>query len=117
MRRVWLLTILAWVLVGCGGGKLPATSEKEKAALPEGHPPVEGGGPMAGLGDPGPTDGNALPLRLQGLSSVQEVEKGKVRLTRAPDRKAVDVASARTMRARIAGSVWATAILRPESLA
>ena len=78
MQRIWCLLVLSMVVAGCGGGKLPESTEKEKAALPEGHPPVEGGGGMAGgLGDAGPTDENALPLRLQGLSSVQELEKGK----------------------------------------
>ncbi len=68
---------------GCGGGKLPEESQDQSAGaqtgqMPEGHPPVNGqGGPMAGsmLGDSGPTDDNALPLKLTGLSSVEELKR------------------------------------------
>jgi tetratricopeptide (TPR) repeat protein len=82
---------LAMVVAGCGGGKLPENAEKDKAALPEGHPPVEGGGAMTGgLGDSGPTDGNALPLRLEGLSSVEELEKGKTMTENAEARAAFE---------------------------
>ena len=82
MRRLGLLVFMAiWVGgSGCGGGKLPQESKgKDQAALPEGHPPVDGTAPMSGgtLGASGPTDGNALPLKLEGLSSAAEMTRGK----------------------------------------
>jgi tetratricopeptide (TPR) repeat protein len=85
MRSLWIAIFLgaAVFAAGCGGGKLPEAQKKEQAALPEGHPPTSGeagggAGPMSGsmLGSEGPTDGNALPLKLTGLSSVEELEHG-----------------------------------------
>jgi tetratricopeptide (TPR) repeat protein len=82
MRRFSTLVLTAMLIagIGCGGGKLPeASKEKGKAVLPEGHPPLDGSAPMmgGGLGATGPTDGNALPLKLEGLSSAAEMERGK----------------------------------------
>ena len=81
MRILGLLVLTAMLMGGwgCGGGKLPQESKKDQAALPEGHPPVDGSAPMGGggLGAAGPTDGNALPLKLEGLSSAAEMERGK----------------------------------------
>jgi len=82
MRTLGSLVFLGMLMggLGCGGGKLPQESKKDQAALPEGHPPVDGSAPMmegGGLGAAGPTDGNALPLKLEGLSSAQEMERGK----------------------------------------
>jgi len=82
MRTVGLAVLVAMLVggVGCGGGKLPEESKnKDQAALPEGHPPVDGSAPMGGgpLGAAGPTDGNSLPLRLEGLSSAAEMTRGK----------------------------------------
>jgi tetratricopeptide (TPR) repeat protein len=62
----------AVVLVGCGGGKI-SDNDKEEAALPEGHPPVQQG---SSLGSSAPTDDNALPLKLEGLNSLVELKEG-----------------------------------------
>ena len=82
MQRLGVLVFTAMLVagLGCGGGKLPQESKgKDQAALPEGHPPVDGSAPMGGgaLGASGPTDGNAIPLRLEGLSSAAEMARGK----------------------------------------
>ena len=72
------MTVAALLIAGCGGGKLPEEEQQsEQAQLPEGHPPVSGqGGPMAGaLGDEGPTDDNALPLKLHGMNGVDELNR------------------------------------------
>jgi tetratricopeptide (TPR) repeat protein len=62
-------------MAGCGGGKLD--SNEEQAALPEGHPSVDGSGQVQGsaLGSSAPTDDDPMPLKLEGLSSVKELEK------------------------------------------
>jgi len=78
MRRavLWVLLVVPVLLWGCGGGKLPEAKEEEaKVALPEGHPPVGGAPPMASS-EAGETDGHALPLKLAGVNSAQELEKG-----------------------------------------
>ena len=93
MRTTCMLMVLAVVLwaTGCGGGKLPENKQKESASLPEGHPPVDGAGPMSGaLGSEGPTDGSAMPLRLKGLNSVEELEKGNAMTKNAEARKAFE---------------------------
>jgi len=81
MRKfgMFVLATMLVGMIGCGGGKLPQESKnKDQSALPEGHPPIDGGTPAAGaMGNSGPSDGNAIPLPLQGLSSVAEMERGK----------------------------------------
>lgn len=100
MRSRWFGILLATVvpvlftLAGCGGGKLPEAQKQDEAALPEGHPPVAGGAgggaPTAGalLGSEGPTDQNPLPLKLTGLSSVEELNHG-LTMTTNEEAKAV----------------------------
>jgi tetratricopeptide (TPR) repeat protein len=92
MQRIWILVLMvALAGTGCGGGKLQQNAAKEKPALPEGHPPIDGSAPMMGaLGNTGPTDGNALPLKLEGLSSAQEMEKGKAMTQNAEARAAFE---------------------------
>jgi tetratricopeptide (TPR) repeat protein len=95
MRRLGLLVFMMVLIggVGCGGGKLPEESKgKEEAALPEGHPPLDGSAPMGGgaLGAAGPTDGNALPLKLEGLSSAAEMDRGKAMTQNADARTAFE---------------------------
>ena len=50
MRTLGTLVFLGMLMggLGCGGGKLPQESKKDQAALPEGHPPVDGSAPMGG---------------------------------------------------------------------
>ena len=65
----------AVLMIGCGGGKLPEAEQEQAEQLPEGHPPVSGqGAPMMGaLGDEGPTDDDPLPLKLDGMNGVKEL--------------------------------------------
>jgi tetratricopeptide (TPR) repeat protein len=78
---VWFLcvTVAAVLMIGCGGGKLPEAEQQQEQAkqLPEGHPPVGGqSAPMMGsLGDEGPTDEDPLPLKLDGLNGVKELNR------------------------------------------
>ena len=70
--------IAAVLAIGCGGGKLPEARSRSRPSLPEGHPPVggSGGAPMMGaLGDEGPTDDNPLPLKLDGMNGVEELNR------------------------------------------
>jgi hypothetical protein len=80
--RMFLLVVFLAAVVGCGGGKLPEdqakATEGASQELPPDHPPIGGGGPMAGGmgGESGPTDDNPLPLKLTGVNSVEELTKG-----------------------------------------
>lgn len=69
-----------FLFLGCGGGQLSDSEDQAQAQgqsqtgqpdLPEGHPPMGG---TSGLGSDAPTDGDALPLKLTGLSSLAELE-------------------------------------------
>lgn len=72
------LLVIGLVFIGCGGGQLSDSEDdaqaegqaSTQAELPEGHPPMGGGG----LGSDAPTDDHALPLKLTGLSSLAEME-------------------------------------------
>jgi len=83
MRTSLLVFVLvAFVSLGCGGGQLSDSKDEapeqaqnqttDQAELPEGHPPMPG--ESSGLGSSAPTDDNALPLKLTGLSSLVELE-------------------------------------------
>jgi tetratricopeptide (TPR) repeat protein len=82
MRTPFFVFVLAaFVFLGCGGGQLSDSKDQaqeqgqgqasDQAELPEGHPPMGG---ASGLGSDAPTDDNALPLKLTGLSSLAELE-------------------------------------------
>jgi len=74
---LFVFAVAVFVFLGCGGGQISEEKAQEQgqgsdqAALPEGHPPMAG---SSGLGSDAPTDGNALPLKLTGLSSLAELE-------------------------------------------
>jgi tetratricopeptide (TPR) repeat protein len=89
----WLcLLAVAFLAGGCGGGKLP-DSEDDRAALPEGHPPVDAPGTpegMGALGSDGPTDGHALPLKASGLNSAEELARDLARTGNAEAREAFE---------------------------
>jgi tetratricopeptide (TPR) repeat protein len=83
-----MLVAMFWGAMGCGGGKLPQESKtKAQTALPEGHPPIDSTN-AAMLGAAGPTDGNAIPLKVDGLSSAAEMERGKA-MTQNADARAL----------------------------
>jgi hypothetical protein len=66
-----------------GGGSAPG----EPTGMPPGHPPMGGGGMGGGMGrgpmmgSSGPTDGNAVPLKLTGLGSAAELQRELAKLT------------------------------------
>ena len=72
---LFVFAVAVFVFLGCGGGQISEDKAGEQeqgsdqAALPEGHPPMAG---SSGLGSDAPTDDNALPLKLTGLSSLAE---------------------------------------------
>lgn len=77
VSRSLLALVLAAFLAGCGGGKLPDNQKQQSSELPDGHPPVgDAAAPMARLGSDAPTDDNALPLKLTGLNSLDEMKRG-----------------------------------------
>lgn len=65
-----------FAFLGCGGGQISDSKTRDQAsdqtALPEGHPPTAG--PTGTLGSDAPTDDDPLPLKLTGLSSLEELE-------------------------------------------
>ena len=79
MKIFLLLAVFAFL--GCGGGQLSDSKTQDQAqdqttdqaALPEGHPPTAGG-PTGTLGSDAPTDDDPLPLKLTGLTSLEELE-------------------------------------------
>lgn len=62
------------VQTGCGGGKL--SDSKTRGDEPQAKAGTEP--PVSGLGSSGPLDDHSLPLKLTGLNSVEELERGMI---------------------------------------
>lgn len=81
-NRLWTIvvgTALIVALGACGGGKLDEGDDRAEAPpkLPDNHPPVASGPAGSALGSSAPTDEHELPLKLEGLNSLAELERAR----------------------------------------
>lgn len=99
-------------------------AQQQQQQLPEGHPPMGGGGPMSGgsmsgggMRDAeGPTDGEAVALKLTGMSSAEELKREKARLNDASLQPSFDAAYRMTFSAKMAQRNYPDALKLAEQI-
>lgn len=127
--RVACLILSAALVVQVTGCQKPAQNnqqaqQQQQQQMPEGHPPMGGGGPMSGgpmsgggMRDAeGPTDGEAVALKLAGMSSAEELKREKEKLADAALQPSFDAAYRMTFSAKMAQRNYPDALKLAEQI-